>query len=82
MIQRARDVYSSKNVACIPVFDWREDADPAVSVKSNRQQLRCKSNTFSPPHEKQNVTDNTYIVGLGGKKQNHDPCWESNPGPQ
>jgi hypothetical protein len=51
MIQRARDVYPGKNVVCIPVFDWRDDADPAVSVKSNRQ-LWCKSNTVSPPHGK------------------------------
>jgi hypothetical protein len=67
MIQRARDVYPGKNVVCIPLFDWCDDVDPAVSVKYNRQQLWCKSNTG---------TDNTYIVGLGGKKQDHYPLEE------
>jgi hypothetical protein len=79
MIQRASGAYPVKIVVCIPVFDGCNDADLVVSVKSNRQQLWCKSNTCSPPHGKPNGTDNTYIIGLGGNKQEHDQVDELFP---
>jgi hypothetical protein len=68
MIQHACDTYPGKKGVYIPVFYWQDGAYPAVSVKSNFQQLWCKSNTFSPPHGKQNGTKNTDIFGLVGNK--------------
>jgi hypothetical protein len=62
MIQRARDVYPGKNVVCIPVFDWRDDADPAVSVKSNRQLYGASKTRFHPRVEnKMALTTHTLL---------------------
>jgi hypothetical protein len=73
MLHRAQEKYTNENVLCLPLYEWGDDYDPLASIKGGRASCHCKSIAIAPPHGKHNSLDNTFILALSRKKQNHEP---------
>jgi hypothetical protein len=56
---------------CLPINRWGDDYDPCASIKGG-EYFHCKSVTIAPPHGKQNILDNTFIVALSRKNKSHE----------
>jgi hypothetical protein len=73
MLHRSQEKYPNENVLCLPLYEWGDDYDPSDSIKGGRASCHCKSIAISPPHWEHNSLDNTFILALSRKNQNHEP---------
>jgi hypothetical protein len=73
MLHWAQEKYPNENVLCLLLYGWGDDYDPSDSIKGGRASCHFKSIAIAPPHGKHNSLDNTFILALSQKKQNHEP---------